>query len=235
MKIHDIKCRWLFQRSSPRLRSILTKSILTCQSHHRWDTTGKKKKLAVQDLSNSFSVKVVFEFTCRCPRPPGASHPGSGLETNSLYWALPTCVRRWKHESQGEKVRSVFNDLKNNKRNFGTQQSYLSRETSLQCKKKSHFFYFWYSWPALSPCSGHHVVFLGLLVDWTSYCVVVLQWAFSSQFSLFLCGEKNRAQMLSEGQRHNDVFLGKIWWDVIWTASLFKLFFSPNSISHTVS
>lgn len=43
---------------------------------------------------------------------------------------------------------------------------------------------------ALSPCSGHHIVFLGLLVNRTSDSVVVLQRAFPSQFSLFLCKQK---------------------------------------------
>lgn len=33
-------------------------------------------------------------FTCLCLGPPGASHPGSGLKKNSLYWALPTCGER---------------------------------------------------------------------------------------------------------------------------------------------
>lgn len=33
-------------------------------------------------------------FTCLCLGPPRASHLGSGLKRNSLYWALPTCGGR---------------------------------------------------------------------------------------------------------------------------------------------
>lgn len=36
--------------------------------------------------------KDVCVFTCLYLGPPKASHLGSGLKTNSLYWELPTCI-----------------------------------------------------------------------------------------------------------------------------------------------
>lgn len=42
----------------------------------------------------------VCVFTCLCLRPPRASHLGSGLKRNNLYWALPTCGERKEEQRE---------------------------------------------------------------------------------------------------------------------------------------